>query len=141
MPTSRPRSQGKQKRRRTGSSDSEPENISAEDDEDNEGGASECGITPGGDLGIVTNGDAVKDTVLDSDDGESSSEDDSLDEGAERELVCVSEEEGDAAEELPPSLFLQTAKNKAVMEEMQHSGWEYDASKFGPDPTYEDLYA
>ncbi|KAG6621859.1 Pleiotropic drug resistance protein [Phytophthora cinnamomi] len=43
-------------------------------------------------------------------------------------------------EELPDSVWASAAKDKQTMAWMRDSGWKYDTSKFGPDPTYKDLY-
>ncbi|KAG1698226.1 hypothetical protein DVH05_028602 [Phytophthora capsici] len=43
-------------------------------------------------------------------------------------------------EELPDSIWASVAKDKELVKEMRHSGWEYDPSQFGPDPTYAGLY-
>ncbi|KAI9980992.1 hypothetical protein PInf_010342 [Phytophthora infestans] len=41
---------------------------------------------------------------------------------------------------LSDSLCLSAARNKKVLKNMRKTGWEYDPDKFGPDPTYADLY-
>ncbi|KAI9987418.1 hypothetical protein PInf_023457 [Phytophthora infestans] len=41
---------------------------------------------------------------------------------------------------LPDSLCLSAARNKKILKNMRKTGWEYDPDKFGPDPTYADLY-
>ncbi|KAE9261507.1 hypothetical protein PF001_g32391, partial [Phytophthora fragariae] len=43
-------------------------------------------------------------------------------------------------EELPDSVCLSAAKDKHLITSMRDDGWEYDTSKFGPDPTYADIY-
>ncbi|KAE9052277.1 hypothetical protein PR001_g651, partial [Phytophthora rubi] len=51
------------------------------------------------------------------------------------------EDTDDDADELPESVCLSTARNKKTVAAMRTSGWEYDPAKFGPDPTYADLYS
>ncbi|KAE8956803.1 hypothetical protein PR001_g31605, partial [Phytophthora rubi] len=51
------------------------------------------------------------------------------------------EDSDDDADELPESVCLSTARNKKTVAAMRTSGWEYDPAKFGPDPTYADLYS
>lgn len=83
---------------------------------------------------FVGDGNADKETALDSESEESSSEIGEFDEDEDEEeelweLVCPSdEEEGDAAEELPDSEFLKTATNKKLMKDMRKGGWEYGKS-------------
>ncbi|KAG6611302.1 Pleiotropic drug resistance protein [Phytophthora cinnamomi] len=43
--------------------------------------------------------------------------------------------------DIPESVCLSTARNKKTISEMRADGWEYDPAKFGPDPTYADLYS
>ncbi|KAG3043175.1 hypothetical protein PC121_g22720 [Phytophthora cactorum] len=50
------------------------------------------------------------------------------------------EELDEAPEEIPNSIWSSAAKDAKMLTAMRHSGWEYDPSKFGPDPTYADLY-
>ncbi|KAE9042694.1 hypothetical protein PR001_g6089 [Phytophthora rubi] len=50
------------------------------------------------------------------------------------------EELDEVPEELPDSVWLSAARDSRLMSSMRHDGWEYDPSKFGPDPTYEGLY-
>ncbi|KAG2804874.1 hypothetical protein PC112_g18522 [Phytophthora cactorum] len=50
------------------------------------------------------------------------------------------EELEEAPEEIPNSIWSSAAKDAKMLTAMRHSGWEYDPSKFGPDPTYADLY-
>ncbi|GMF48696.1 unnamed protein product [Phytophthora fragariaefolia] len=53
----------------------------------------------------------------------------------------LTDEDSDVeAGDLPESVCLPAAKNKKVMSMMKTNGWEYDPNKFGPDPTYADLY-
>lgn len=80
----------------------------------------------GDDPCCVSNGKAVNDTALNSDNEESSSDQDYAEDEEEWELTLSSdEEEGDATEELPSSRSLQTATNKNLMEKMRRTGWEY----------------
>uniref|UniRef100_H3GUK0 PiggyBac transposable element-derived protein domain-containing protein n=1 Tax=Phytophthora ramorum TaxID=164328 RepID=H3GUK0_PHYRM len=46
--------------------------------------------------------------------------------------------EDDGGEDLPESACSSIAHNKTAISMMRTHGWEYE--KFGPDPTYEDLY-
>ncbi|KAG2815348.1 hypothetical protein PC112_g13912 [Phytophthora cactorum] len=50
------------------------------------------------------------------------------------------EELEEAPEEIPNSIWSLAAKDAKMLTAMRHSGREYDPSKFGPDPTYADLY-
>uniref|UniRef100_H3H417 PiggyBac transposable element-derived protein domain-containing protein n=1 Tax=Phytophthora ramorum TaxID=164328 RepID=H3H417_PHYRM len=57
------------------------------------------------------------------------------------EIGELSDEDPDEVhEELPDSVWLSAARDSRLMASMRHDGWEYDSSKFGPDPTYDDLY-
>ncbi|KAG4047640.1 hypothetical protein PC123_g17018 [Phytophthora cactorum] len=42
--------------------------------------------------------------------------------------------------EIPDSMWPSAAKNAERITSMRHNGWEYDQSKFGPDPSYADLF-
>ncbi|KAG6623483.1 Pleiotropic drug resistance protein [Phytophthora cinnamomi] len=86
--------------------------------------------------------------------GLNSDEDSDLDEEPEEEeeaddedwdgdwdIGSLTDEDSDVEpEELPDSVWASAAKDKQTMAWMRDSGWEYDTSKFGPDPTYKDLY-
>ncbi|GMF53469.1 unnamed protein product [Phytophthora fragariaefolia] len=48
--------------------------------------------------------------------------------------------EDDGGDALPDSVCSSLAQSKQAMSMMRTNGWEYDPDKFGPDPTYEDLY-
>ncbi|KAG6590956.1 Pol protein [Phytophthora cinnamomi] len=53
----------------------------------------------------------------------------------------LTNEESDAErEELPESVCSSAAKVSKYITVMRDIGWEYDESKFGPDPTYANLY-
>uniref|UniRef100_H3H7R6 PiggyBac transposable element-derived protein domain-containing protein n=1 Tax=Phytophthora ramorum TaxID=164328 RepID=H3H7R6_PHYRM len=48
--------------------------------------------------------------------------------------------EDDEGEDLPESVCSSIAQSKTAISIMRTDGWEYDPEKFGPDPTYEDLF-
>ncbi|KAG2828857.1 hypothetical protein PC129_g6020 [Phytophthora cactorum] len=53
----------------------------------------------------------------------------------------MSDEDSDVEQEaLPESVWSSIAKDNAGIKLMKTGGWEYDAAKFGGDPTYSDLY-
>ncbi|KAE8965895.1 hypothetical protein PR001_g28583 [Phytophthora rubi] len=61
--------------------------------------------------------------------------------GGDWDIGSLTDEESDEEhEELPDSVWSSTAKDKSTITRMRDNGWEYDTSKFGPDPKYEDLY-
>ncbi|KAE9021682.1 hypothetical protein PR001_g11760 [Phytophthora rubi] len=43
-------------------------------------------------------------------------------------------------DELPDSLWASFARDSKAISAMREHGWEYDISRFGPDPEYADLY-
>ncbi|GMF21643.1 unnamed protein product [Phytophthora fragariaefolia] len=54
-------------------------------------------------------------------------------------LLTVEESEGER-ETLPESVCSSAVKDSKYITAMRDVAWEYDESKFGPDPTYADLY-
>ncbi|KAE9007206.1 hypothetical protein PF002_g15746 [Phytophthora fragariae] len=57
------------------------------------------------------------------------------------DIGSLTDEESDAElEELPESVCSSAEKDSKYITVMRETGWEYDETKFGPDPTYADLY-
>ncbi|KAG6616149.1 Pol protein [Phytophthora cinnamomi] len=57
------------------------------------------------------------------------------------DIGLLTDEESDAeCEELPESVCLFAAEDSKYITAMRDIGWKYNESKFGPDPTYVNLY-
>ncbi|KAE9322087.1 hypothetical protein PF001_g4593 [Phytophthora fragariae] len=71
---------------------------------------------------------------------EEDADEDSWDDG-DWDIGSLTDEESDAElEELPESVCSSAEKDSKYITVMRETGWEYDETKFGPDPTYADLY-
>ncbi|OWZ11277.1 LOW QUALITY PROTEIN: hypothetical protein PHMEG_00015727 [Phytophthora megakarya] len=70
--------------------------------------------------------------------GEDDADDDTWD--SDWEIGELSDEELDEDTESFPDSIWSTPANKKFISSMCHNGWEYDETKFGPDPAYADLF-
>ncbi|GMF22744.1 unnamed protein product [Phytophthora fragariaefolia] len=85
------------------------------------------------------NSDEDPDLYEEPEDEEDADNDDSWDGDWDIGLLTDEESEGER-KELPESVCSSAAKDSKYITAMWDIGWEYDESKFGPDPTYADLY-
>ncbi|GMF54182.1 unnamed protein product [Phytophthora fragariaefolia] len=131
------------------------EGVNSSDDASARAGADGAGASVAVSLDCIVDGvpnlmddGAAACTVLDSDEDpdlheepadEEDADDDSWDGDWDIGLLTDEESKGEP-EELPESACSSAAKDSKYITAMRDIGWEYDESKFGPDPTYADLY-
>ncbi|EGZ18745.1 hypothetical protein PHYSODRAFT_332488 [Phytophthora sojae] len=85
------------------------------------------------------NSDENPDVREEPEDKEDAEDDDSWD--GDWDISQLTDEESEEErEELPESVCSSAAMDTKYITAMRNIGWEYGESKFGPDPTYADLY-
>ncbi|POM77285.1 Hypothetical protein PHPALM_5354, partial [Phytophthora palmivora] len=141
-PSEKPGSSGKRKSVEAGDSRKRRRRILQEEKETNDeeipSDEENTDVTGVGGACTGLNSDEDSD-IREEPEDEEEADDDSWD--GDWDIGSLTDEDSDVEmEELPESVCSSAAKDSKYIKTMRDSGWEYDETKFGPDPTYADLY-